>query len=325
MIQEITILINFDEIRNQVPILEFAERLGIEGELRGQEFWSKCPLPEHEENTPSWSIATDGDKKGFWSCFGCGGKGHAIQLIQRIRNVQREDAENILSGWFGIERRIHTVSITDIQRALEITKVETEADILKIPLPRVSEWDQSATEHLCKKRKYDDETAHRLIEYFQMKWCSQGYYRDRIIIPIHNSFSEQVTFEAGAIDPLAKPKKLYPKGSEISRLLFNNNNIPGTFTWIVEGIWDAIRLWSFGEPAIATFGTSLKPSQISLIIGKYTDVILLFDGDEAGRNGRDKLAEQLKPYINVLIADLRYGDPGDLTKKEFQELVRFLR
>ena len=111
----------------------------------------------------------------------------------------------------------------------------------------------------------------------------------------------------------------------MSKILFNDHNIEsGISVWIVEGIWDAIRLWSFGENVIATFGAHLSDVQALLVIKKYRMIKILYDGDKAGRNGAVKIQQILSPYLTVVNVALRFGDPGELYRKEFMDMKRGL-
>jgi DNA primase len=107
-------------------------------------------------------------------------------------------------------------------------------------------------------------------------------------------------------------------------MLFNNHNLSGGQVWITEGIWDAIRLWTFGEPSVSVFGSHIGSYQARALISKYSDAFLLFDGDDAGRKAKDEASELLRPYMNVYEVDLQYGDPADLSREEFRELIRQL-
>ena len=314
-----------EDIIIKISILALLDFLSIEGKIQGKEFLASCPFPEHSDKSPSFRIAIDGEKKGCWHCFGCGAKGNIIHLVQRCLNLDRSNAVRQIANWFGFPESVSSPSTQEIAKLLEKEKEEdVETDLIRIPLPKYIEDKEELLKYLMTKRKYTEKQSWSIINYYNLCWTNQGYYKDRIIIPIYDSIGSLVTFEASDLTGHSDKKKLYPKGSPMSRLLFNNHNVNSGYTWMVEGIWDAIRIWSFGEPAIATFGAHLSSYQAQMIIQKYSDVMILYDGDEAGRVARDKVSAVLSPYLNIVEGDLRFGDPADLTKEEFRELITFL-
>jgi len=315
-----------EEVIEKVDVLDLISKLGIEGEIQGKEFVGHCPFPEHDDKTPSFSISILGDRRGMWQCFGCDSKGNTIHLVQRVLGIEKEQAEKQIAQWFNFPDSLNFPSTQEITRLLDRGQIrsEEEEEMVRIPLPRIVSDKTRIIDYLVKKRNYIEAKAWDIINFFNMSWADSGYYHDRIIIPVYDSIGSLITFEARDLTRQADKKALYPKGSPISKLLFNNHNINEKYVWVTEGIWDAIRLWSFGEPAISCFGAHLSNYQAQILISKYSDVFLLYDGDEAGRKAKEKASEILKPYINVYEVDLMFGDPADLTKEEFRELMRQL-
>jgi len=318
--------VRHEEVVARVKVPDIIEKLKIQGKVQGKEFIGCCPFPDHNDSTPSFSIAIEGEKKGLYQCFGCSSKGNIIHLVQRCLDLDRADAELQLAKWFGFDKVVYSPSSKELSDLLsKQEEMAVEEDIIRIPLPRVSNDDKDILSYIMTKRSYSIKDAQKIIDTFKIKFSNKGYYKSRAIIPIFDSFGQQVTFEACDVTGQLNPKKLYPKGSPMARLLFNHSEVTGDYTWVVEGIWDAIRMWSFGEPAIATFGAHLSGWQARMIIAKYHDVFLLFDGDDAGREARDKAMKALKPYLNVMEVNLRYGDPDDLKKNDFMELIRWIK
>jgi len=314
-----------EQIIAKVDILKLIEKLGLEGKVQGKEFITHCPFPEHDDKTPSFSIAIVGDAMGKWRCFGCGAKGNSLHLVQRVLNIEREQAEKQIAQWFGFPDSLNFPSTAEISKMLEEKKQdEEEIDLVRIPLPKVLDDKSRIIEYLMMKRKYTEKQAWDIINFFNLAWVDSGYYAGRLIIPIYDSLGSLVTFEARDMTGMAEKKALYPKGSPVGHLLFNNHNLSNDLAWITEGIWDAVRLWTFGEPALATFGAHITNHQAQMLIDKYENIFLLFDGDEAGQRAREESLEKLKPYVNVFEMDLWYGDPADLTREEFKEILRQL-
>jgi DNA primase len=158
-----------------------------------------------------------------------------------------------------------------------------------------------------------------------LKYCAEGFYSSRIIIPIKDHNGNQISFEARAINKEVGIKKnLFPKGSQINRLLFNLDIAKCFDTcWVVEGLWDVLRLYSYGEEnVVGLFGTNLSQYQAEILIRNFRKIYLILDGDEAGRKAQDKMIKILNPYMDVADIRLAYDDPDDMSVGDLRELKR---
>ena len=80
-----------EEAKVAVPTVDLADRLCGPGQLRriGGERWTAlCPLPGHDEKTPSF-VVYPGDR-GFW-CYGCQRGGDVVDLAQAAWGIDRAD------------------------------------------------------------------------------------------------------------------------------------------------------------------------------------------------------------------------------------------
>jgi DNA primase len=70
-----------EEAKEKVPVKELAERLCGPGGLRkaGKEQVGRCPLPDHEDKTPSFTVNPE---KNVWFCHGCVRGGNVIDLAR---------------------------------------------------------------------------------------------------------------------------------------------------------------------------------------------------------------------------------------------------
>lgn len=75
-----------DAAKEAVTVLELAERL-VGGPLsrRGQTFTARCPLPDHDDGSPSFTVYADNGRG--WTCFGCGRGGDAVHLYALARGI----------------------------------------------------------------------------------------------------------------------------------------------------------------------------------------------------------------------------------------------
>jgi DNA primase len=80
-----------EEAKAKVPTIDLADRLCGPGQLRkvGKEWAALCPLPDHQERTPSFTVNPD---KNVWWCFGCVRGGDVVELARFARGYERHEA-----------------------------------------------------------------------------------------------------------------------------------------------------------------------------------------------------------------------------------------
>ena len=140
-------------------------------------------------------------------------------------------------------------------------------------------------------------------------------FRDRVLFPIFELTGRVVGF-GGRILGEGEPKYLntsetliFDKGRMLFGLFQNRDAIrKARQAVVVEGNFDLLALVSFGlENVVAPLGTALTQPQIRLLKGYADEVILLFDGDEAGIKAAMRsvplfLAEQVAARVALLPA-----------------------
>ncbi len=68
-------------IKQALPIPTYLAGRGIGLDQRGQRLWARCPLPGHEERTPSFTVTLDGR---LWYCHGCHRGGDLFALHMHL-------------------------------------------------------------------------------------------------------------------------------------------------------------------------------------------------------------------------------------------------
>ena len=88
--------------------------------------------------------------------------------------------------------------------------------------------------------------------------------------------------------------QIFTKGRHLYGLQNAKNNIVDGQIIMVEGYMDVISLFQYGiKNAVASLGTSLTKEQAKLLNRYADEVVIAFDGDEAGQNATLKALEQL--------------------------------
>ncbi len=125
-----------------------------------------------------------------------------------------------------------------------------------------------------------------------------------------------------------------PKGSQAERALFGydclaNDRERWTDLILTEGVFDAMVMWQRGCWAtIATLGAHLTEIQRALVKRlRPTSVVLLRDGDDAGREGAIKDARELAcDLLPVSIALLPDGtDPASASRQDIERALQEAR
>ncbi len=156
-------------------------------------------------------------------------------------------------------------------------------------------------------------------------------FRDRLMFPILNQMNEPVAF-GGRIISQGEPKYL----NSGETLVFNKGKIlyglsqtakfvrADDQVLVVEGYMDLVSLYQSGiHNAVAPMGTALTPDQSRILSRLTKNVIILFDGDEAGQRAAERslpilLGADVHPKGLILPDGM---DPDDFVKSQGAEAL----
>jgi DNA primase len=79
------------EAKRLVPVIDQADRLMAPGALRrvGKEWVGRCPLPDHADRTPSFTV---NEAKNLWWCHGCLRGGDVVELARLAWGYDQRNA-----------------------------------------------------------------------------------------------------------------------------------------------------------------------------------------------------------------------------------------
>ena len=79
-----------EKAKAEVETIALADWLCGAGQMRrvGNEWAALCPIPDHQERTPSFTVNPD---KNVWFCHGCLRGGDVVTLAQRAWDIDRAD------------------------------------------------------------------------------------------------------------------------------------------------------------------------------------------------------------------------------------------
>jgi DNA primase len=334
------------QVRESADIVDFVQQV-TPLKLAGARYKGLCPF--HREKTPSFTVDRS---KGLFYCFGCGTGGDIFKFLTLTERFTFPEAVEHVAGRVGIElpRKRRTQKESDKDDLLEVMDDASEA------FHQALGWGENAAQHYLRERgvskeviaKYGfgfapdswDYLLRRLGEKHGEKRMElaglitprkegkSGYYdrfRNRLMIPIHSDTGALVGFGGRSLDG-SDPKYLNSPESELfnkSRLLYNLHRSKDAMrrydrAILVEGYFDAIAIDFAGVPGVvASMGTSLTAGQASLLRRFTRNVVIAYDGDNAGRAATLKAAQVLLAAgHNVSALDLQgEKDPDSLVQK----------
>ncbi len=343
-----------EEIKSRVDIVELAaEYLTLK--KAGRNYLGLCPF--HQEKTPSFTVNRE---KQIFYCFGCGEGGNVITFLMKVANKTFPEAIKELAEKTGVvlpspqasKESRQSDSLRESIANLNLRAAQQYARNLYSPAGKIAQ-DYLAVRGIKPETVkqfrlgFAPDAWRSLADYIKGSGLSlkiaeqaglvvagkeESFYdrfRGRLIFPIENVSGEIVAF-GGRIMDKGEPKYLnspespiYVKGKNLYGLNKTKEEIRKKgFALIVEGYFDLISLWNAGiGNVVASLGTALTRDHLELLRRYTSEVVALFDPDEAGRKALDRSLElflmmDMRARVLVLPGGL---DPDDYVKKFGQE------
>jgi len=284
----------------------------------------RCPLPTHASKSSRLSFIVHTGKNA-WVCHSnsCvaarGGRvgGNVLDFVAFMENCSIRDAALQLQDWFGV------CGDPDHQPASTRPQQHAPACMQSDPPPSVSAVGaehnpplsfalQSIDVHhpyLAERRITPETAEHFGIGFFAGQGCMQG----RVVIPIHDEDGRLVAYAGRALGP-ADPKCQFPARFRKSLVLFNLHRAAayGKTVIVVEGFFDCLNVHHAGLPCVvALMGCSLSQHQEQLLQKYFQEVILLLDGDKAGRSAGAAIAARLCSKMSTRLVEIPAGSQPD--------------
>ncbi len=301
-----------------------------------------CPF--HAEKTPSFMV---NPARQSFHCFGCGEGGDVLSFMMKYYNLTFPETLKQLAQRYQITLPEKEFTSEDKKKAEKRQKLfdanERAAQMYHEYLLNHSEAAQ-ARDYLNKREISQEMINDFKLGYAPESWDflsnkvsnssitraeaeeagllvrkdSNRFYdrfRDRVLFPISELTGRVVGF-GGRILGEGEPKYLntpetliFDKGRILFGLFQHRDAIrKARQAIVVEGNFDLLSLVSHGvDNVVAPLGTALTQPQIRLLKGYADEVILLFDGDEAGIKAAMRavplfLAEQVTARVALLPA-----------------------
>ncbi len=342
-----------DELAARNPIEEVVGQY-VNLKRSGSSYVGLCPF--HGEKTPSFHVTPE---KGLFYCFGCHKGGSVINFEMEIEGLSYVDAVRTLAQRVGMavpDDEEYQNRYRKQERLWAISKEAARFFVSQLYAPAGVEGLQYAQKRgmakgtltrfgigfapnnwdsLCKAVKAKGYTDEELLDAgLALKKNDSIYdrFRNRLMFPIIDVRGNVIGFGGRVMDD-TKPKYLNSPESEIfnkRKNLFALNVAKKSklgYLILVEGYMDAIALHQYGfDCAVASLGTSLTEEHATLL-SRYTEqVVLIYDGDEAGQNATKRAIPMLeKAGLQVKVLQMRDAkDPDEFLKKFGADRFRLL-
>ncbi len=311
----------------------------------------KALCPFHSEKTPSFVVSED---KQIYHCFGCGASGNAIGFVMAMDHLDFIDAIEVISDRYGINLDEYQVQHSDPKAQEEKDRILAINKTVANAFYRAFKESPQAVAYMAKRGITADTLRRYGVGYAWDEWDyllknlkskyppellekagliikrdnSQGHYdrfRNRIIFPILDVRGRVIGFGGRVLDD-GVPKYLnspdtpvFNKSFNLYGLNFAKNHLDeARRILLVEGYMDVIALSNQGiHHGVASLGTSLTEGHGRLLERYAREVVLVYDGDEAGIKATSRAIEILGKFnLKLKVLNLPGGmDPDDYLKK----------
>lgn len=333
------------QIRSSVDIVDvISNYVPLTG--AGKNFFGVCPF--HEDHKPSMSVSRE---KQIYKCFSCGAGGNVFTFIQDYENVSFLEAVKILADKAGINLSLPTQKkVVPNQDYLDMYELANKLYLnnLNTGLGKEAKTylnNRGITDELIKEFKFGLALNQKdaLVKLLQKKgfsldkieqyglanhhqYGSVDIFYNRIMVPLCDTQGRVIAFSGRTYKDTNENKYVNTRQTVLFKkgeILYNYHRAKETARKknqiiIVEGYMDVIRLYQVGiKNVVATMGTAVTKEQLLLVKKMAQNVILCFDGDEAGEKAtwvatNELLKLGVEPYIIRLEDNL---DPDEYIKK----------
>ena len=347
-----------DELIARNPIEDVVSQY-VNLKRSGSNLFGLCPF--HGEKTPSFSVSPD---KGIYYCFGCHKGGSVINFEMEIEGLSYPDAVRALAKRAGLEipedeqyqsryrqqerlwalhkeaaRFFHSRLYAPVgANALQYAtgRGMPKSILTKFGIGYAPDSWTDLVDYLRSKNYTDQELRDSgLVTVSQKNGNLFDRFRDRLMFPIIDVRGNVIGFGGRIMNNTDKSAAKYLNSPET--LIFNKRknlfalNLAKKsklgYLILVEGYMDAIALHQYGfDCAVASLGTALTEDGANLL-SRYTEqVVLIYDGDEAGQNATQRAIPILeKAGLQVKVLKMRDAkDPDEYLKKFGADRFRIL-
>jgi DNA primase len=300
--------VDFRAVKEAVSLEMVLRRYQIPGLCRRHgQLVGRCPIHRGKRDDSFRASLS----KNVFHCFACQASGNVLDFVAAMQKCSLREAALRLQQWFGAAAPIAPLArqqpaSQEVREGQLVRKKEGFNPPLHFVLKGVD-----PTHPYLAQRGIGRATA---VEFGVGFYAGPGLLRGRIVIPIRNQRGEIVAYAGRALDGRS-PKYKLPAGFQKALELFNLHRAAATGSKtvvLVEGYFDCMRVHQAGSSCVvALMGSSLSAAQKRALLQHFERVILMLDGDAAGRAATQAIAAKLSGRCSVVVARVPDGAQPD--------------
>lgn len=328
--------VDFRSVKAAISFQMVLDHYGINWlRKNGNELRGRCPIHQGDGER---TFHINESKKAF-NCFSCKSKGNVLDFVAAMERCSVREAALKLREWFGVGEPIAAKrksasgenSAKQKSKSRKATEKKNTSPKDEVPAvinpPLTFQLRVDMNHNYGQKRGLTKET----LEVFGAGVCvSKGMFAGRFVFPLHDEQGRMVGYAGRSLDD-SDPKYLFPSRDRRffkSHLLFNLHRViaparVGEAVVVVEGFFDVLKVHQSGFPVVGLLGSSLSEEQEELLTSHFRQIILFFDGDDAGRACTEDSLTRLAHKAFVKVVCLADGSQPDLLNmEEIYSLIR---
>ena len=285
--------VDFAAIKGSVDIQQVLDHYRVRlKRVRKEYLRGLCPLPTHGSAQSRESFGVD-TGRNVWACHSASccqarqGKvgGNILDLVACMEACSVREAALRLRGW-------SDVSVETGLRDQLVSKGKRSGRSQE-ELPRLSftlrlQWHPYLEQRGSRGKPPPGSESATMAD--------RDSCGDRMVFPIHDEGGALVAYAGRTMDG-REPRYLFPPGFHKSQVVFNLHRAvefaarQGGVAIVVEGFFDCLKVHQAGYGnVVALMGASLSDRQSELLHTYFRELVVMLDGDEAGRRASRMLA-----------------------------------
>ena len=331
-------------------IFKLLDSFSLEYSVDGDNIFMRCPIHEGSDNPFGLSISIE---KQMWKCWTRGCHDHyKSDIFGLVKGILGTDSFSVALKHICQVYNVNGASKNDNGTLDKPSRHSKFGDLVRQINGSPSKRPQQSTEQrtpivdeevrISRPRTINVPSPYFISRGFREETLKffgvcdsadkRGFLRHRAIIPIYNEAGEYVSYIGRATRPFIQPKYVFSKGLRKSDYLYNYHNTRKLDShcnslFLVEGQGDVWKLWENGvSNAVGLFGKDISATQKRLLLTSgATNLIILTDNDQAGRESKIKIKREFKRYFNLVFPSMQSNDIGNLIDSQVQTLLKDLR
>ena len=294
--------LRFANLKKEVSITSVLADKGLipQFKKRGDQLFGPCPV--HGGDNPGAFVVSL--SKNLWHCFtDCNTGGDVVRLAQLLDRSSYAQTARYLASLADRPPVSWDNTPGSIDHAFQPFTRRLNLD------PSVP-WFQQKGIHPQTARAFESGAYH-----------GPGFLADCIAVRLHDQQGNPLGYAGRRMntdEALKRGKWKFPRSLPKNSILYNLHriNVSTPCLIVVECPWGVMRLAQVGIPAVALLGVQISPIQRDILI-RFPRLILMLDGDHAGRTASAQLQRILADDTDAYQALLPQGeDPDDINDEQ---------